>query len=328
MLRTIRDLLTGDGDPMPWKTVAVTCAATMLPPVAGVLIFGRIGAVAFIATLASYLAAKDKGVLPAALVTLVMGFAGLLTVGDPVMGVMVAPTLGIMAGICGYYGFALPVMRALITWTVFTSPIFPADEKPLMFAIFAAAMIWALAVAWLFHESDTNEPEEPDSEEYALVFGAMLAVGLGLSVWVGGRYFEDHGFWFPLTFVVLCIPPHGRLFSRTVKRTIGTLLGTAIALAIAWVSEATWLMILVGAVSLPLAFRLLPRNYMLFTTFLTVAVLEVLALVSDVDTLAWERIATMGLAAVMTALLAGLGLLGLWILRPAALVALQQQDDG
>ena len=326
MLQKIRDLLAGDGDPMPWKTVAVTCAATMLPPVAGVLVFGRIGAVAFIATLASYLAAKDKGVLPAAIVTLVMGFAGLLTVGDPAMGLMIAPTLGIMAGICGYYGFALPVMRALITWTVFTSPIFPADEKPLMFAIFGAAMIWALSLAWLFSETGSNEPEERDSEEYALVFGAMLAVGLGLSVYVGGRYFADHGFWFPLTFIVLCIPPHGRLFERTLRRTIGTLLGTAIALGIAWVSDATWLMILVGAVCLPLAFRVLPWNYTLFTAFLTVAVLEVLALVSDVDTLAWERIATMGLAAVMTVALAGVGLLGLWLLRPEAIRALQQQD--
>ena len=326
MLRHFRDLLTSDGDPMPWKTVAVTCAATMLPPIAGVLIFGRIGAVAFIATLASYLAAKDKGVLPAALVTLVMGFAGLLTVGDPVMGLMIAPTLGLMAGICGYYGFALPVMRALITWTVFTSPIFPADQKPLMFAIFVAAMIWALALAWLFSETGSNEPEERDSEAYALVFGAMLAVGLGLSVYVGGRYFGDHGFWFPLTFVVLCIPPHGHLFGRTFKRTVGTVLGTAIALAIAWVSEATWLLILAGAVSLPLGFRYLPRNYMIFTTFLTVAVLEVLALVSDVDTLAWERVATMGLAALMTAVLAGIGLLGLWLLRPEAIRALQEQD--
>ena len=326
MLRHFRDLLTSDGDPMPWKTVAVTCAATMLPPIAGVLIFGRIGAVAFIATLASFLAAKDKGVLPAALVTLVMGFAGLLTVGDPVMGLMIAPMLGLMAGICGYYGFALPVMRALITWTVFTSPIFPADQKPLMFAIFVAAMIWALALAWLFSETGSNEPEERDSEAYALVFGAMLAVGLGLSVYVGGRYFGDHGFWFPLTFVVLCIPPHGHLFGRTFKRTVGTVLGTAIALAIAWVSEATWLLILAGAVSLPLGFRYLPRNYMIFTTFLTVAVLEVLALVSDVDTLAWERIATMGLAALMTAVLAGIGLLGLWLLRPEAIRALQNQD--
>ena len=326
MLQKIRDLLVSNGDPMPWKTVAVTCSATMLPPIAGVLIFGRVGAVAFIATLASFLAAKDKGVLPAALVTLVMGFAGLLTVGDPVMGLMIAPILGIMAGICGYYGFALPVMRTLITWTVFTSPIFPADQKPLMFAIFVGAMIWSLGVAWLFHESDTNDPEEPNSEEYALVFGAMLAVGLGLSVYVGGRYFGNHGFWFPLTFVVLCIPPHGRLFGRTMKRTIGTLLGTAVALAIAWVSDATWLRILVGAVSMPLAFRAVPHNYMLFTTFLTVAVLEVLALVSDVGNLAWERVATMGLAAIMTFGLASIGLLGLWLLRPEAIKALQEED--
>lgn len=326
MFQTLRDRFTDDGDPMPWRSVAVTCLAVMGPPIVAVLIFGRIGAVAFIATLAAHLAAKDSGILIGGLVTVVMGFAGLLTVGAPDMALMVAPTLGIMAGVAGYYGFALPVMRALITWTVFTGPIFPADDKPLLFAIFLGAMIWALGVSKLFGESGNNEPAEADSEAYALVFGAMLAAGLGISVWIGGRWFGQHGFWFPLTFVVLCVPPHGRLFGRTVKRTVGTLLGTAVALGFAWLSDATWLMIALGAICLPLGFRVLPANYTLFTALLTVAVLEVLALVSDVDRLAWERVATMGAAAVMTAALAGLGLVGLWLIRPAAIKALWAQD--
>ena len=326
MIQTLRDHFLDDGDPMPWRTVAVTCLSVMVPPIVAVLIFGRVGAVAFIATLAAHLAAKDSGVLIGGLVTVVMGFAGLLTVGAPAMALMIAPTLGIMAGVAGFYGFALPVMRALITWTVFTGTIFPADDKPVMFGIFLVAMLWALGVSKLFGETGNNDPEETDSEAYALVFGAMLAAGLAISVWIGGHWFGNHGFWFPLTFVVLCVPPHGRLFGRTVKRTVGTLLGTIIALGFAWLSDATWLMIALGAICLPLGFRVLPANYTLFTALLTVSVLEVLALVSDVDTLAWERVATMGAAAVMTAVLAGVGLLGLWLIRPEAIKALQDQE--
>ncbi len=326
MLQTLRDRFLDDGDPMPWRTVAVTCLAVMAPPIVAVLIFGRIGAVAFIATLAAYLAAKDSGVLIGGLVTVVMGFAGLLTIGAPAMALMIAPTLGVMAGVAGYYGFALPVMRALITWTVSPGPFFPADDKPMMFGIFLVAMLWALGVSKLFGESGSHDPKERDSEAYALVFGAMLAAGLAISVWIGGHWFGDHGFWFPLTFVVLCVPPHGRVFGRTLKRTVGTLLGTIVALGFAWLSDATWVMIALGAICLPLGFRVLPANYTLFTALLTVSVLEVLALVSDVDTLAWERVATMGAAAVMTAALAGVGLLGLWLIRPEAIKALQTQD--
>ncbi len=312
------------GDPMPWKSVAVTTLAVAAPPAVAVLLFGRMGAVAFIAALPAHLAAKDEGTLPAALVTMVLGMAGLLSLGSPQMALIVAPVLGIMAGICGLYGLSRPVLRALITWTVFTSPIMPPDQKPLLFAIFLAAMIWALGVTKVLGQNRTTGGEDRESEEYAMVFGAILAGGLAASVYVGNRFFGVHGFWFPLTFVVLCIPPHGTLFSRTAKRTLGTLLGTAVAMGVAWASDATWLTVVLGLASLPLAFRTLPWNYTLFTAFLTLSVLEVLALVSDVNTLALERVSTMAAAAILTLALGGLGALVLWLVRPDALKALQE----
>jgi len=187
-------------------------------------------------------------------------------------------------------------------------------------------MLWAQGVTWAFGEAGSNGTEEAESAEYAGVFGVVLAVGMTLSVWVGSRYFGDHGFWFPLTFVILVLPPHGQLFSRTAKRTAGTVIGTAIALGVAWIGDAVWLTVSLGAVCLVLGFRMLPRNYTLFTTLLTVAVLEVLALVSDVDGLAVERVGTMGAAAAMTVVL---GLAGWAVLRlaaPGALEALQETE--
>ncbi|WOI55914.1 FUSC family protein [Palleronia sp. LCG004] len=310
---------------MPWRSVAVTTLAVAAPPAIGVAIYGRMGAIAFIAALPAHLAAKDEGVLHATLVTLILGLAGLLSLGAPDMALIVAPVLGIMTGICGHHGVARPALRALITWTVFTSPILPSDEKPLLFAIFLLAMVWALAVTKIFGETRTTGEEDGESEEYALVFGTILAFGLAASVYVGNRFFGNHGFWFPLTFVVLCIPPHGRLFSRTMKRTLGTILGTALALAIAWISEAAWLTAALGILALPLAFRTLPWNYTFFTALLTISVLEILALVTDMDTLAFERLNTMAAAAALTLALGLIGWTVLRVLKPEALDALQEK---
>lgn len=328
MLRKAIEWFSSGGAPMPWPAVAVTMAAIAGPPVIAILIYGQLGAVAFIAALPAHLAARDEGVLKSAVVTMVMGMAGLLSLGDPDMALIVAACLGIITGICGRHGLARACLRALITWTVFTSPILPPDEKPLLFALFILAMIWSLAITSAFGETCTSDAEERESDEYALIFGILFAAGLSLSVFVGGRYFGEHGFWFPLTFVVLCIPPHGHLFGRTLMRTIGTVLGTAAAILLAWISEATWFLIVAGGVSLTLAFRTLPVNYTIFTAYLTIAVLEVLALVSDVSALAWERIYTMAAAAVMTYALGVVGVLLLRVVNPEALRSLQEDADG
>ena len=194
-----------------------------------------------------------------------------------------------------------------------------------MTVLFIGGLVWALGITWAFGEDATGDDPNPDSQPYALIFGAMLAAGLMLSVWIGGRYFGPHGFWFPLTFVVLCVPPHGDVFSKTLRRTLGTVLGTIIAIAIAAVSEATWLTATVGILALPIGFRFLPSNYTLFTTLLTVSVLELLALVSDVSTLAVERLVTMAAAAAMTV---ALGLFGIGVLKRFAPDALEALQDG
>jgi len=311
-------------DPMPWREVAITTLAVAVPPVLAILAFGRMGAVAFIASLAAHLSAKDEGVLTGTVVSLVLVISGLLSLGDPDLALLTAASLGIMTGICGLRGMARPPLRARITWTVFTSPILPATEKPLLFALFILAMVWSLGVTHVFGQSRTTGDEDQESAEYALVFGIAFAVGLTLSVYIGGRFFGDHGFWFPLTFVVLCLPPHGRLFRRTLKRTVGTVLGTAAAVAVALVSEATWLVVTLGAVSLPLAFRMLPYSYTIFTAMLTICVLELLALVSPVSTLAAERLYTMAAAAAMTYALGIVGYGVLMILKPDAAKTLRE----
>ncbi len=314
--------------PMPWRSVAMMMTAMVVPAVVAVSLLGRPGAIAFVAAMPACLSAQDAGVRVSVLVTLVMGMTGLLALGQPDMALVVAPLLGLMVGICGSFGYARAAIRGLLTWPIFTSSIIEHQSQTLLFAVFILAMLWAQAVTWAFGKTGSNGGENPESREYAGVFGIVLAVGMTLSVWVGNAYFGSHGFWFPLTFVILVLPPHGQLFSRTVKRTVGTVLGTGIALGVAWASDAAWLTTALGALCLVFGFRMLPRNYTIFTALLTIAVLEILALVSDVDRLAYERIGTMGAAAAMTI---ALGVIGWSILRvaaPGALEALQQADGG
>lgn len=318
-------LFEGDG-PMAWRDVAVTTAAMAVPPLVAVSLYGRVGAVAFVAALPAHLAAKDSGIKVAVLVTLVMGMAGLLSLGQPGMALIVGTILGLMAGICGSWGLARPCIRALLTWTIFTSPIIAGADPTFLFLIFTLSMVWALAITWYFGHLRSTGQEESESEEYAFTFAIVMAVGMFVSVWVGSRFFGDHGFWFPLTFVVLCLPPHGHLFKRTAKRSLGTVIGTAIALLGAALTVTPWVMAGIGLAALPLGFRFLPYSYTIFTAFLTLAILEVLALVSNVNQLAFERVGTMAAAAAMTLGLAVLGWLALKLFRPEALNALQ--DEG
>ncbi len=315
--------LTESERPMPWRKVAMMIVAMVLPAVVAVALLGRPGAVAFVAAMPACLATQDANVKVSVLVTLVMGMTGLLSLGQPDMALIVAPLLGLMVGICGSFGYARAAIRGLLTWPIFTSAILEGRPDTELFAVFICAMLWAQGVTWAFGEAGSNGTEATESAEYAGVFGIVLAVGMTLSVWVGGEYFGSHGFWFPLTFVILVLPPHGQLFSRTVKRTVGTLAGTAVALGAAWVSDAMWLTTTLGAISLVLGFRMLPRNYTLFTALLTIAVLEVLAIVSDVDRLAIERVGTMGAAAAMTIALGVIGWAVLRVAAPGALEALQ-----
>ncbi len=312
--------------PMPWRKVAMMIIAMVVPAVVAVMLIGRPGAVAFVAAMPACLAAQDADVKVSVLVTLVMGMTGLLSLGEPDMALIVAPLLGLMVAICGSWGYARAAIRGLLTWPIFTSTIIEHNSQTLLFAVFIGAMLWAQAVTWAFGEIGSTGTEDPESAEYAGMFGIVLAVGMTVSVWVGSTYFGNHGFWFPLTFVILVLPPHGELFSRTLKRTLGTVIGTAMALGLAAVSDARWLTVSLGVICLVLGFRMLPRNYTLFTTLLTVAVLEVLALVSDVDRLAVERVGTMGAAAALTIVLGLIAWSVLRLLAPRALDVLQSAD--
>ena len=314
--RSIRRFLIDGDRPMGWADVAITCLAIAGPAIVAVLIFGRTGAAAFVAAMPAHIAARDRGVTVGFLVVTVTGIAGLLCLLRPELSLVVGPMLGLMTAAAGRYGYARPCLAALITWCVFTSPILPAEPGTVL-PIYVAGMAFSLAVTALTGRAGeaTGSDEAAESREHAAIFGVALSAGLALSIWTGARYFGQHGFWFPLTFVVLLMPPHGKLFSRTGQRTLGTVVGTLVALGVASLGGGTWATVAVGAAALPLAFRAKPWSYTLFTAFLTVVVLELLTLTTDIDQLAVERLGTMAAAGAMTL---ALGLIGAGLIRMLA----------
>ncbi|SLN09593.1 hypothetical protein ROJ8625_00030 [Roseivivax jejudonensis] len=321
-----RFLIDGDGY-MPWRGVAAVLLAVVVPVLLAVTVFGPAGAAVFIAALPAHLAAKQAGIYAATVVTMVTAMGGVLALGSLEMSLLVAACLAIITSIGFRHGLATPCLRALFTWTVFTGPILPADEKPLILLLSIAAIFWSVSVTWAMGEAADASEEESSGPEFSLLFGAMLGVGLVLSVYIGARFFGPHGFWFPLTFAVLWIPPFGQLFTRTAKRTAGTVAGVALAMALAIGVESEATRAAIALAIVPFAFRILPRSYAGFTALLTMIVLEALSLVSDLDALAVERIWSM-LAAALTAGL--LGLLAFAILRrvaPDALDELMQPSE-
>ncbi|MEX6505431.1 FUSC family protein [Jiella sp. M17.18] len=319
----LKDTFTVSGNPMPWKNVAATLAAVGAPPLVCLLLLGRTGVVALIASLPAHLASKDAGTAIAGLIVLATGLAGFVSLGQPDMALLVTPCLAAATAIAGGFGRARPVVRALIPWAIFTSPLLPMHEPETLFVVYIGAMIWSLFVTRLCGLAETLPPEEAESTDYAAVFGVIFAIGLTVSVYIGQHHFGRHGFWMPLSFVALCLPPHGALFSRTVQRVVGTVIGTLVIFAAGSLAPGSWWLAGLGVVSLPLAFRLIPMSYTAFITLLTVAILAFLNLVSSLDTLAFQRVAAMAAAAALTGALAAVGGLVLYLWKPEAFRALQ-----
>ncbi|ETX30162.1 FUSC family protein [Roseivivax isoporae] len=326
MLQALGRFLIDGERQMPWHAVLTTMLAVVVPVIAAVAIFGSPGAAVFIAAMPAHLAAKQSGIYAATGVTLMTSMGGVLALGSLVLSLQVAAILSVITAIGFRHGLATPCLRALFTWTVFTGPVLPEDQKALILALSIAAIFWSVGVTWAMGHAADAAQDDASSPEYSLLFGAALGVGLVLSVWVGNTFFGAHGFWFPLTFAVLWIPPFGELFSRTAKRSLGTVAGVAVALGLAFVVEEVVLRAAIAILALPLAFRILPRSSVAFVTLLTVAVIEALSLVSDVERLAFERVYSMAAAALMAVVL---GVIALWILRridPEAIETLKSPD--
>ncbi len=315
--------------PTPWRFVAIAIAAITIPPAITIVAFGpeasdSLGMAALLSAMPAYFAARHAGIAVSALVTVVTGMAGLLSLGDPAMALLIGPVLAVLAAICGHYGLASPALQAMLAWTIFTSPLLQPDKPVLILGVYLAAMVWSLGVAKLFGHTFTTAVEKPQSQGYAAVFGSLFALGMLIAIGVGTRYFGSHGYWFPLTLVVFALPPHAQLFDRSLKRVVGTLVAVMLVIGLGQLIELPPFHAALAVVSQVLAVRIMPISYVGATTLLTIGILETVALSTKIEiaAIAFERLGTVAAAAVLAGVLMGVGVLIFRLVAPEALRSL------
>ena len=313
---------------MPWADVGIMLLAVLVPPLVAVPAFGLAGMAAFAAAMPAHVASREGGAPVALLATMSTGLGGMLALGDPMMALMVAACLSAMTAIAAHHRLARPAMRALLTWTIFTSPLIPSDNMPLLLALYLAGMVWSVCVTTLLRRAQTPEPLQRQSRVYSFTFGAVFGTGLTLAVWLGQHLFGSHGFWLPLTFVILSMPPYGALFSRSLKRTLATLCGALASVALTFVALPQWVTAALVLTVFPVAFRFIPRSAFLGTALLTFTILEALSMVSDISILAAERVESVLLASALTLLMGAVAAGVLAVLKPAALRQIIAPDGG
>ncbi|MEO1147819.1 MAG: hypothetical protein AAFY26_19730 [Cyanobacteria bacterium J06638_22] len=167
-LRNCKHWLIEGLPPIPWRFAAVATLAIVVPPTLVVALFGSdavesLSMAAFLAAMPAYFAAQYAGIAVAMVVTVVTGLAGLLSLGDPTMALIVGPVLAVMAAIGGHHGIARPSLQAMLAWTLFTSPFLQPDQPALLFGIYLAAMVWSLGITKLFGHTFLMGEEKPQS---------------------------------------------------------------------------------------------------------------------------------------------------------------------
>jgi hypothetical protein len=151
-----------------WLFEAVAIAAITIPSAITIAIFGSaalesLGMAALLSAMPAYFAACHAGLAVSALVTIVTGMAGLLSLGNPSMALLVGPVLAVLAAICGHHGLARPALQAMLAWTIFTRPLLQPSQPVLTLAVYLAAVVWSLGVAKLFQHTFTTGVEKPQS---------------------------------------------------------------------------------------------------------------------------------------------------------------------
>ncbi len=117
----------------------------------------------------------------------------------------------------------------------------------------------------------------PDTKPfgYALRLAAALAPTAGLARWMS----IEHGYWVPMTVLLVLKPDFNQTFVRGIARVLGTLLGAAVATLIAaLVRPGPDLLALLVLIFAALCFTLLRVNYAVFTACVTAYIVFLLAM--------------------------------------------------
>ena len=314
-----------DGDATPWKSVAVNCLAILVPPLVLGLSFGMIAGIGgFMGAFPGTMGARRAGAFYTAPFVLLAIVAGYFTLHHEAWAPAIGAVLAMVAGLAGRRGVSMPAIISMVVWTIYTGSILPVEKDLVIAGAQIAGLAWSLTIIRLFGGGGDQTDSKP-SRAYALIFGALFAVGIAFSTWVGQNLLAGHGFWFPLCLAILSLPPHTRYFTRAMKRVIGTALGCTLAYLIGSLTPPP---LLVGAIAITgfvFTQRYIPKSQIFGSASITMAIILVISEHSPLKQLAVARLVDFAAGAGLAALLALCGVALLYVSDKEALRALQQR---
>ena len=319
----LADLLV-EGSPAPIKLALATTCAAFVPIFVTYLLAPHMAAVPFLGALAMIIGIRGAGFRVACLAMLVGGCAVVLVLLFKPWAPLIAAVLALVAAGFGYGGHARPMIVVCVTWSVFTGRIIPTTDPVQVLAIYWGGAAFALCVAWAAGAAHSFPAEDARSRAHALVLGILFAVGFAFSTWFGGAYFGDlgdHGYFFPLAFAFLCLPPHSQFFGNTIKRCLGTALGWVASIGLLALPLPAWISIGLGIGCYVMFQWLVSWSKLVSMVFLTIAIIVMISLVSPGQPVATERLDAVLAAGAMAI---GLALVAVLVLRIASPDALKE----
>ena len=311
-----------EGSPAPFRLALATAFAAFVPIFVTFKLAPHMAAVPFLGALAMIVGIRGSGFRVACLAVAVGGCAVVLVQLFAPWAPLIAAVLALTAALFGLRGHARPMIVVCVTWSVFTGSIVPTSAPLHVLAFYWGGAAFALGVAWLARAAYSFPAEGRRSSAHALTLGLLFAAGFAFSTWFGRHYFGtlgSHGYFFPLAFAFLCLPPHSQFFGNTIKRCLGTALGWVISIGLAQVALPVWFSIGLGIVCYVMFQWLVSWSKLVSMAFLTVAIIVMIGIVAPGQPIATERLDAVLAAAAMASVLAVVAALVLRIVSPNAL---------
>ncbi|GGF10351.1 FUSC family protein [Subtercola lobariae] len=278
--------------------VAAVGAATGHMDAVGVAYFGAACAVVFITnggyrTRLTMLAAQAFGAVAGIVL-------GIVLPHDPVVLIVTATVVGMLAGMLGVIGpaaTATAVMAVIgLAFGQFAGLPLPWWQQGAWYlagtfvVAIAGVSPWILQ-RWRLNQHVAATASKPSTTRSsfsersrasfrvvttpdAIRTGIRLALCMAIATATVVALREpDHSYWLPLTVAVVVRPEYGSVFVRTVNRVVGTIIGATVAALVLLVLPASWPIAVAAALAIGFAVFAAPKLYALSVIGITASAL-------------------------------------------------------
>lgn len=277
--------------------VAAVAAGTGHVEALGVAYFGAACAVVFITngqyrTRLVMLGAQAGGAVAGIIL-------GVVLPHDPIMLVVTAAAVGMLAGVLGTIGPAATAAALMavigLSFGQFAGLPLPWWQQAVWYLIGTLVVAVAGVSPWIFSRwnrwrsapaAEATSSRRPSSSElfqadlHIARTSAALRTGLRLSLCMAiataavlALHEPSHSYWLPLTVAVVVRPEYGSVFVRTVNRVAGTIIGATCAALVLLFLPSSWTVAVAAALAIGFAVLSAPRLYALSVIGITASAL-------------------------------------------------------